>query len=90
MNIYIGNLSRSVTEEKLRDLFAQYGTVTSVKVIKDKFTGNPRGFGFIEMNSADEAKQAINELNGMEFEGQRIRVNEARPPEARPQRPRFR
>jgi len=88
MNIYVGNLSRLVTEEKLRTLFAQFGTVTSVKVIKDKFTGSPKGFAFVEMGSPAEAQQAITELNGQELEGQRLRVNEARPREAMPSRPR--
>ena len=88
MNIYVGNLSRQVTEEKLRSLFGQFGTVTSVKLIKDKFTGSPKGFAFVEMGTAAEAQQAITELNGQEVEGQRLRVNEARPREAMPSRPR--
>ncbi|MCX5921824.1 MAG: RNA-binding protein [Candidatus Dependentiae bacterium] len=88
MNIYVGNLSRLVTEEKLRSLFAQFGTVTSVKLIKDKFTGQPKGFAFVEMGSANEAQTAITELNGQELEGQRLRVNEARPREAMDSRPR--
>ena len=84
MNIYVGNLSRSASEEQLRELFEQYGQVTSVKIIKDKFTGDPRGFAFVEMASSDEANQSIAELDGKDFEGQSIRVNEARPREARP------
>ncbi len=91
MNIYVGNLPPSgSTEDRLKELFEQFGQVTSVKIIKDKFSGDPRGFAFVEMPSATEAQQAIDQLNGTEFEGQRIRVNEARPPAARPQRSRFR
>ena len=85
MNIYIGNLARTVSEDKLRALFEQFGMVVSVKVIKDKFTGDPKGFGFVEMATSDETKTAINELNGTEVDGQRIRVNEARPPQPRTQ-----
>ena len=81
MNIYVGNLSRSATEEKIRSLFSQFGEVSSVKLIKDKFTGNPKGFGFIEMHNASEANAAIESLNGQDFEGQSLRVNEARPRE---------
>ena len=81
MNIYVGNLSRTATEESLRALFSQFGDVSSVKLIKDKFTGSPKGFAFIEMNNASEAAAAIEGLNGQESEGQRLRVNEARPRE---------
>jgi len=81
MNIFVGNLARTVTEDRLRTLFATYGNVVSVKVIKDKFTGNVRGFAFVEMGSHEEAVQAIEGLNGKELEGQRLRVNEARPRE---------
>jgi RNA recognition motif-containing protein len=83
MNIYVGNLARTVTEEALRQLFSAYGEVTIVKIIKDKFTGDPRGFGFVEMPNQDEAQKALDGLNGHDLEQQRIRVNEARPPEAR-------
>ncbi len=86
MNIYVGNLSASVNDEKLRKLFEPFGQVTLVKVIKDKFTGNPRGFAFVEMPSSDEAQNAIGSLNGQELEGQRLRINEARPQEQRPAR----
>lgn len=95
MNIYVGNLSRMVTEEKLRAAFEQFGNVLSVKLIKDKFTGAPKGFAFVDMPNNNEAQDAIANLNGKELEGQRLRVNEARPREAgfsgpRPQRgPRF-
>jgi RNA recognition motif-containing protein len=81
MNIYVGNLPRTATEESVRSLFSQFGDVSSVKLIKDKFTGSPKGFGFIEMSSSNEANAAISSLNGQEFEGQRLRVNEARPRE---------
>ncbi len=86
MKIYVGNLPHAVSEEELQKLFEQYGQVLSVKVIKDKFTGSSRGFGFVEMGSDDEANQAISELNGKEFEGRTLRINEARPMEARPPR----
>lgn len=86
MNIYVGNLAASVNDEKLRKLFEPFGQVTVVKVIKDKFTGNPRGFAFVEMPSSDEAQNAINSLNGQELEGSRLRINEARPQEQRPAR----
>jgi RNA recognition motif-containing protein len=81
MNIYVGNVSRLATEETLRSLFSQFGDVSSVKLIKDKFTGELKGFGFVEMNDAQEAQGAIAQLNGQELEGQRLRVNEARPRE---------
>ena len=84
MNIYVGNLSRLVTEDSLRSLFSQFGNVSSVKLIKDKFTGDLKGFGFVEMNNTNEASAAIAELNGQELEGQRLRVNEARPREEGP------
>ena len=84
MNIYVGNLSRLATEESLRSLFSQFGEVSSVKLIKDKFTGELKGFAFVEMHNANEASAAINGLNGKELEGQRLRVNEARPREEGP------
>jgi RNA recognition motif-containing protein len=84
MNIYVGNLSRFVTEEALRNLFAGFGQVTTVRLIKDKFSGEPRGFGFVEMPNNEEAEKAIAALNGSDFEGQSLKVNEARPPQQRP------
>jgi RNA recognition motif-containing protein len=78
MNIYVGNLSPEVTEDDLRAAFESYGQVTSVKVIKDKFTGEPRGFGFIEMPGRQEAKSAMDGLNTTELKGKPIIVNEAR------------
>jgi cold-inducible RNA-binding protein len=79
MNIYVGNLAWSVTEDQLRDLFEEFGSVTSVKVILDKLTNKPRGFAFVEMSSDEEAKRAIDELNGKEFEGRALKVNESLP-----------
>ena len=78
MNIYVGNLSLEVTEDDLREAFETYGQISSVKVIKDKFTGEPRGFGFIEMPDQQEAKVAMKGLNGSELKGKAITVNEAR------------
>lgn len=88
-NIFVGNLAFKVTDEELKSLFAQFGQVKSAKVIKDKFTGESRGFGFIEMESASEAEQAISNLNGMDLEGRKIRVNAANPREERPRSPRM-
>ena len=84
MNIYVGRLPRNVNESSLRGLFEQYGEVTTIKVIKDKFTGAPKGFAFIEMPAAEQASEAISALNGAEFEGQRLEVSEARPRQDRP------
>ncbi len=77
MNIYVGNLAREVTEEQLRQTFEAYGQVGSVSIIKDKFSGESRGFGFIEMPSKDEALAAIQELNDKDLSGRTIKVNEA-------------
>jgi RNA recognition motif-containing protein len=81
MNIYLGNLSYAATENTIRELFETYGTVTTIKIIADKFTGSSRGFGFVEMPNADEAQRAIAELNGKEFQGRKMVVNESRPRE---------
>jgi RNA recognition motif-containing protein len=81
MNIYVGNLSYSATETSMKDLFEGYGQVASAKIVTDKFTGSSRGFGFIEMPNADEAQRAIDELNGKDFDGRKIVVNESRPRE---------
>jgi RNA recognition motif-containing protein len=75
--LYVGNLSYNTTEESLRAHFANYGNVASAKVIFDRDTGNSKGFGFIEMESDDEAAAAITGTNGQDFEGRQIRVNEA-------------
>lgn len=78
MNIYVGNLSPEVSEDDLREAFETHGQVSSAKVIKDRFTGEPRGFGFIEMPDSEEAKSAMEGLNGTELKGKAIMVNEAR------------
>jgi len=84
MNIYVGNLSREVTEEVLRQAFEAFGQVASAKIITDKFSGEPRGFGFVEMPTQAEAQAAIAGMNGKELKGGAITVNEARPrPEGR-------
>ena len=77
--MYVGNLSYEMSEEKLRTEFAEYGEVQSAKIITDKFTGRSRGFGFVEMNSDDEGKKAMEALNGKDCEGRQLVVNEARP-----------
>jgi RNA recognition motif-containing protein len=79
MNIYVGNLSYTTTEEELRQAFESYGQVTSASLIKDKFTGKSRGFGFVEMPSQEEALAAIQAMNGAELDGRTLTVNEARP-----------
>lgn len=89
MNIYVGNIDAKVTEAKLEGAFKVYGEVKSVTMIKDKFSGEPRGFGFVEMPKDEEAKKAIAELNGKEFEGKTLTVNEARPKEERGERRSF-
>ena len=79
MNIYVGNLSYQVSEEDLRLAFEPFGQVESVNIIKDKYSGQSKGFGFVEMPSEEEARSAINELNGKELNGRTLNVNEARP-----------
>jgi len=79
MNIYVGNLSRQVTEEDLREAFEAFGQVATVTIIKDKFSGESRGFGFVEMPAKDEGQSAITGLNGKELKGRTLNVNEARP-----------
>jgi len=79
MNIYISNLSYGVNDADLQQLFAEYGEITSAKVITDKFTGKSRGFGFVEMPDNDAAQKAIDELNQAEFDGKVISVNVAKP-----------
>ncbi len=83
--IYVGNLPFSATEAEVRKLFEQYGNVQSVKLVNDRETGRPRGFGFVDMPSSD-AQKAIEHTNGMEMGGRPLRVNEAREREARPPR----
>jgi len=79
MKIFVGNLSRRVTQEALQQLFETFGQVDSVEIIKDKFTGEAKGFGFIEMSSKDEAQAAMSGLNGRDLDGKALTVNEARP-----------
>jgi len=74
MNIYVGNLSYDVSEEKLRQAFEAFGQVSSATIVKDKYSGQSKGFGFVEMPSAEEARSAINQLNGKELKG-RILMN---------------
>lgn len=80
-NIYVGNLSYSLTEEQLRDTFAPYGNVESAKIIKDAFTGRAKGFGFVEMSTPEEAQAAIDALDGKDISGRNMRVNLAKPRE---------
>ena len=82
-NIYVGGLPYSTTEGQLQEIFAEYGSVESARVITDKFTGRSKGFGFVEMSSGGEAQKAIEALNGTEIEGRTLTVNEARPQEKR-------
>jgi RNA recognition motif-containing protein len=79
MNIYVGNLSFNVTEDDLRQAFEGFGQIATVSIIKDKFSGQSKGFGFVEMPSNDEAKAAISGMNGKEMKGRTLNVNEARP-----------
>ena len=79
MNIYVGNLSYGVTQEELQEAFSAFGRVTSVKIIVDRETGNPRGFAFVEMADNNEGLKAIQGMNGVEIQGRAISVNEARP-----------
>ena len=79
MNIYVGNLPREATEDDLRQAFETFGQIESVNIIKDKFSGESRGFGFVEMPSKQEAQKAIEEMNGKDLMGRTINVNEARP-----------
>jgi len=79
MNIYVGNLNFKVTENDLENLFGEYGTVSSAKIITDKYSGRSKGFGFVTMDDHDEASKAIEELNGSNFQSRDMVVNEARP-----------
>ncbi|WP_295540255.1 RNA-binding protein [uncultured Thiohalocapsa sp.] len=86
MNIYVGNLPYSVTEGDLRETFSQYGKVDTVNIITDRFSGESKGFGFVEMGNNSEADAAIKALNGSDFKGRNITVNQARPKSDRPAR----
>ena len=81
--LYVGNLPFSISDQDLQDKFSQFGTVESAKVIMDRDSGRSKGFGFVEMASDSEAQEAINNLNGQEFNGRSLTVNEARPMEPR-------
>jgi len=83
MNIYVGNIPYSTSEDDLRSTFSEYGEVSSAKVIMDRDSGRSKGFGFVEMDSNDAGAQAIKALDGTEMEGRNIKVNEARPREDR-------
>jgi RNA recognition motif-containing protein len=85
-SIYVGNLSHGATENDIRDAFGQYGAVSNVTIIKDRETGRPRGFAFVEMSDNGEAATAIQEMNLKEINGRAITVNEARPKSDRPAR----
>jgi len=79
MNIYVGNLSFDITQDELEQAFAAHGEVESASVISDKFTGRSRGFGFVEMPKSDEARAAIEQMNGTDLKGRTLNVNEAKP-----------
>ncbi len=82
MNLYVGNLPYRITEDQLRDAFAEFGQVSSCTIIKDKVTGQSKGFGFLEMPDSSAAETAITQLNGRDLMGRKINVNEARPRES--------
>mgnify|MGYP003959495597 FL=1 len=86
MEIYVGSLSYSVTEEDLKEAFTAFGEVASVRLVSDKFSGKSKGFGFVEMPDNTEAEAAIAALNEKDFKGRDIKVNQAKPKEERPQR----
>lgn len=86
MNLYVGNLPYTVTEPQLRDAFSEYGQVSRVNIITDKFSGQSKGFGFVEMPNNSEADAAIKALNETPFQGRNIKVNQAKPKGDRPQR----
>jgi len=81
--LYVGSLPYSINEQQLVDLFSKYGSVSSAKIISDKYSGQSKGFGFVEMGSDEEAQKAITALNGTQHEGRTLVVNEARPQEPR-------
>lgn len=89
MNIYCGNLSFDATEDDVRGLFAAHGEVATVNLISDRDSGRPKGFGFVEMPQQEQAQAAIAGLNGKEFKGRALNVNEARPKTDRPRRPKW-
>jgi len=79
MNIYVGDLSHDVTEDDLKAVFSEFGEVDSLNIIKDKFSGRSKGFGFVEMPNNSEADKAIEALNGTELKGRNLKVNQAKP-----------
>ena len=83
MNMYVGNLSYSVTEDELRSMFVEYGDVVSAKLIMDRETGRSKGFGFVEMSNNSDAQKAMEDLNGRTIDGRALTVNQARPREDR-------
>ena len=89
MNIYVGNLAYGVTDDELREAFSAFGEVSRASVIMDRDTGRSKGFGFVEMPDNSQAEAAINGLNEKDLSGRAIRVNEAKPREDRPRRPRY-
>ncbi|MHA7109434.1 RNA recognition motif domain-containing protein [Sunxiuqinia elliptica] len=90
MNIYVGNLDYNLGEDELGEIFAEYGEVVSVKIVKDRETGRAKGFGFVEMAVEAEGDKAVEELDGAEVNGRNIKVNKARPrPERPPRRDRY-
>ena len=90
MNIYVGNLAFNVTEDDLKEAFEAFGAIESVKIISDKFSGQSKGFGFVEMPDNSEADKAMKALNGKSLKGRNIKVNQARPKSDRPRRrPRY-
>ena len=84
MNIYVGNMPYSMTDAEVKELFGAYGTVDTVRIVMDRDSGRPKGFAFVEMSNAGEAKAAIEAINGSEVGGRALVVNEARPREDRP------
>jgi RNA recognition motif-containing protein len=90
MNIYVGNLSYRMTDDELRDIFAEHGEVSSAKIIMDRETGRSKGFGFVEMPDNKQAQEAIEALNDKDISGRNLRVNEARPRKDNgPRQPRY-
>lgn len=87
--LFVGNLSYTATEDELRDLFAQAGTVSSAQIINDKFSGRSKGFGFVEMSTPEEAQKAVEMFNGTDMSGRKLTVNEAQPMQPRAPRKDF-
>jgi RNA recognition motif-containing protein len=86
MNIYVGNLPYTLSDDELRSLFEAYGEVTRAQVVMDKFSGRSKGFAFVEMTNNSEGNEAIQKLNDQDIKGRKLRVNEARPKESNPSR----